>query len=139
MILNVHERTVTGTPDEVWEVLALLGGEDDPLWPEESGTFRIEGGLRPGARVVHGPMRYVVGEVEPGRRLMFDAPRGGQPGFHGSHGFTLTPTGDGTLVRHELRAGGALFRLAWALVVRREHDTTLEEILDRLQRLTATA
>jgi uncharacterized protein YndB with AHSA1/START domain len=134
MISDVHERTVPGSPDQVWALLERLGSDDDPLWPRESGTFRILGDLRPGARVVHGRMRYFVGEVEPGHRLAFDAPRGGQPGFHGRHGFTLTPAEGGTLVRHELRAGGALFLLAWALIVRRDHDRAVETILDSIER-----
>ncbi|WP_053617958.1 SRPBCC domain-containing protein [Nocardiopsis sp. NRRL B-16309] len=139
MIHNVHERTVPGSPEQVWALLARLGSDDDPVWPKASGiAFRLPEGLRPGAPVLHGPMRYTVNEVEPGRRLSFNAPASRRSPLHrATHGFDLTPAGDGTRVRHSFTGGGLRLRLMWALFLGRKHDTVLEEILDRLTRLTA--
>ncbi|GIH61557.1 hypothetical protein [Microbispora siamensis] len=130
MVHNVHERVVSATPDQVWDVLGTLGSERDRLWPLP-GTFALPEGLAEGAPVRHGPMRYQVGVVEPGSRLWFDTPGG----FSGGHGFTLTPTEGGTLVRHEVkgRTLGAM-RLLWPLVIRRRHNAVVEALLDNLDR-----
>ncbi|MFE3458094.1 SRPBCC family protein [Nocardiopsis aegyptia] len=140
MIHNVHERVVAGTPDEVWALLSRLGSDDDPVWPKAGGiAFRLPEGLRPGAPVLHGPMRYTVNEVEPGRRLSFDPPASRRSPLHrATHGFDLTPAGDGTRVRHTFTARGLRLRLMWALFLGRKHDTTLEALLDAVERGVAT-
>jgi hypothetical protein len=139
MIHNVHERTVPGNTDQVWALLARLGSDDDPVWPKESGiTFQLPEGLHPGAPVLHGPTRYTVNEVDPGRRLSFNAPAGRRAFYRGTHGFDLTPAGDGTRVRHTCTAGGVRFRLFWTLFLRRKHDTTLEALLDAVALRVAT-
>ncbi|WP_433167146.1 SRPBCC family protein [Kribbella sp. CA-247076] len=131
MVYNLHERFVAAAPDRVWELLTGLGGDDDRLWPPEAGTFRLPQGLKPGAPVEHASLRYHVGAVEQGRRLWFDTGRQ----LSGGHGFSLHPRGGGTLIRHELtgRTGG-MFRLLWPLVVRRQHNRIIEQLLDNLER-----
>ncbi|WP_433253685.1 SRPBCC family protein [Streptosporangium sp. CA-135522] len=131
MVYNMHERVIPASPERIWELLATIGGEQDRLWPGDKSSFRLPEGLIPGAPVEHGPMRYRVGAIEPGRRLWFDT--GTQ--LSGGHGFTLHPVEGGTLVRHELKGRtGGVFRLMWPLVIRRKHDVVIEKILDNLER-----
>ncbi|MFI6522781.1 SRPBCC family protein [Spirillospora sp. NPDC050679] len=134
MVYNMHERFVAADPGRIWELLAAIGGDRDRLWPEGAGRFRLPEGLAPGAPVEHSQLRYRVGAVEPGRRLWFDT--GKQ--LSGGHGFTLHPRDGGTLVRHELtgRTGG-MFRLMWPLVIRRQHDVVIEQVLDNIEREAA--
>lgn len=130
MVYNVHERIVPATPEQVWTLLSRIGSDQDrigllPSW------FSLPEGLVPGAPVLHGPMKYRVGAVEPNRRLWFDTP----DAFTGGHGFTLTPSGDGTLVRHEVKGRTVgVVRWIWPLVIRRGHDAALEALLDNLCR-----
>lgn len=140
MIHNVHERTVPGTPEQVWALLTRLGSDDDPVWPKTSGiTFSLPEGLWPGAPVLHGPMRYTVDEVEPGRRLSFHPPASRRsPLYRATHRFELAPAGDGTLVRHVFTADGLRLRLMWALFLGRKHDAVLEELLDAVEHGVAT-
>ncbi|MEU8800957.1 SRPBCC family protein [Spirillospora sp. NPDC048819] len=131
MVYNMHERFIDAQPERVWELLATIGGEEDRLWPEGAGSFRLPEGLGPGAPVEHSTLRYCVGAVEPGRRLWFDT--GKQ--LSGGHGFTLHPQHGGTLVRHELKGRtGGMFRLMWPLIIRRQHDTVIEKVLNNLER-----
>ncbi|GAA3671837.1 hypothetical protein GCM10022224_040020 [Nonomuraea antimicrobica] len=127
MVCNVHERVIPGSPEEVWTVLIGI----EKLWPADIGSFRLPDGVHPGAPVHHGPWRYVVGAVEPGRRLWFDTGKVLSEG----HGFVLIPVEGGTLVRHELKGRlSGTFRLLWPLVVRRLHDKVVEHILEALER-----
>jgi hypothetical protein len=136
MVYNHHERVIPATPEQVWALLAQFGSDHDPLWPRQYGSFRVPEGLHPGAPVRHGPMRYRVGVVEPGRRLWFDTGRQ----LSGGHGFDLVPVHGGTLVSHELKGRTAgKFRFLWPLVIRRKHNVVIELILDALERKAARA
>ncbi len=133
MVYNVHERVVPATPDQVWALLSKTGTDQDriglmPSW------FALPEGLAPGAPVRHGPMSYRVGAVEPGREIWFDT----AGYFTGGHGFTITPSGGHTLVRHEIkgRTVGAM-RWLWPLTVRPKHDAVVEDLLDKLCRALA--
>jgi hypothetical protein len=85
-----------------------------------------------GARGGHGPIRYVVEEYEPGRRVVFRFTR--PKGFHGTHSFTLNATEDGCELLHAIEmsvTGPAL--LTWPLVFRPLHDALLEDSLDKVE------
>jgi uncharacterized protein YndB with AHSA1/START domain len=130
MVYNMHERLIPASPERAWDLLMGLGGEGDRLWPQEKGRFHLPEGVRPGAPVEHGPMRYRVGAVEPCRRLWFETRE-----MTGGHGFTLRPAAGGTLVRHEIKGRTTgLFRLLWPVLIRWQHDAVLERLLDNLER-----
>jgi uncharacterized protein YndB with AHSA1/START domain len=133
VIRNIHERTIAAPPEDVWDVLATLGSDGDRAWPAtDQGGLRLPRGMRPGAPVEHGPLRYRVDRVVPHRALSFRTEGSGSLAFAGAHGFTLTPVPGGTRVRHELRATGLVFLMAWALFMRRAHNDVVESILDNL-------
>jgi hypothetical protein len=133
MVYNVHERLVTATPEQVWALLSAAGTDQDRLglMPD---WFALPEGLAPGAPVRHGPMRYRVGTVEPNHMIWFHTP----DGFTGGHGFTITPTADGTLVRHEIKGRTrGMVRWLWPVWIRWAHDAVLEDLLDKLCRALA--
>ncbi|MFC5905851.1 SRPBCC family protein [Streptacidiphilus monticola] len=131
-VLNIHERRIPATPEQVGALLDALAGEGDPLWPyPEWPRMRLDAGLCVGSRGGHGPIGYTVASYVPGQwvRFGFVAPRG----FDGFHEFTVLPEGSGgTVLRHVLamRLHG-FARLSWPLAFRWLHDALLEECLDR--------
>ncbi|MFG2147313.1 SRPBCC family protein [Streptomyces sp. NPDC048696] len=131
-VLNVHERRIPATPEQVGALIDALAGDDDPLWPYPAWPrMRFDRGLRVGSRGGHGPIGYTVVAYVPGQwvRFRFSAPRG----FEGFHEFTVEPDEPGsTVLRHviAMRLHGTA-RLAWPLVFRWLHDTLIEDCLDR--------
>jgi len=139
-VLNIHERELLATADEVGALLDSLASEDDLLWPVPTWPpMRLDRGLAMGSAGGHGPVRYTVAAYVPGRwvRFAFTGPRG----FHGFHEYSVHPAdGGGTTLRHTLamKARGPA-RLSWPLAFRRLHDACLEDSLDRAeQAITGT-
>ncbi|MFN8587888.1 MAG: SRPBCC family protein [Candidatus Eisenbacteria bacterium] len=139
-VLNVHRRVLAASPADVWVLLAGLGTSDDLLWPADSWpALRFDRTpLAVGSRGGHGPIRYEVTVIEPGRRIAFRFL--GPAGFDGTHAFEVLPqtTGGSELV-HTITMdahGPALF--TWPLVFRPLHDALLEDLLDRAAALTGT-
>lgn len=135
MISNVHERAYPVPAERLGPLLDDLGGPDDRLWPENWPPMRFDRPLEPGARGGHGPIRYDVTAVEPGRRVDFRFdPAIGFGGCHYVEVFDGERPGTSVL-RHTLIArGGALARLRWAVAIRWLHDALLEDLLDRAAR-----
>ena len=129
---NVHERVVTGGPDEIGPLLATLGQPDDALYPPSWPPMRFADGIAVGSRGTHG----VISAYEPGRLLEFSFPPG--MGITGTHTFTVTPLGDGrSRVRHVVDADAVPAAwLAWKAAIQPAHDAVLEELLDRLASAT---
>ena len=138
-VLNVHRRVLVASPADVWARIETLGAPDDLLWPSDSWPrVRFDGPLRPGTRGGHGPIRYEVAGLEPGRKLTFRflAPAG----FDGTHAFELLPqtTGGCELVHTIAMDVRGFARVSWPLVFRPLHDALLEDLLDRAAALTGT-
>lgn len=134
MVLNVHEREIAASADEVGLLIDSLASVNDRLWPWHAWpAMRFDGPLREGAVGGHGPVRYFVSRYEPGRRVQFQFT--GPAGFNGYHSYiVIDRTEDSTLLRHELAmtlSGWAL--LTWPLVFRPLHDALIEESLDRAE------
>ena len=133
-VLNVHERDLAAGPDQVGAVLATLASPDDVLWPTADWpAMRFDRPLAVGAVGGHGPIRYTVDAIEPGRaiRFRFTAPAG----FDGTHAFDVRRASDGTSVlRHtiDMRVTGRAV-LSWNLVFRPLHDALMEDCLTRAE------
>ncbi|MEA5363933.1 SRPBCC family protein [Amycolatopsis sp., V23-08] len=126
MVRNVHTRRFPHPVPP--ELLAGLGTPDDRLWPvADWPPTRLDGPPVPGTTAGHGPVRYVLEEVEPDRlRFRFTAPKG----LHGYHEFTAD---DGTLTHVLAGTLHGWARLSWPLVFRPLHDALLEQLLDRAE------
>jgi hypothetical protein len=130
-VANVHERAYDVPAAALGALIDGLASADDRLWPRAQWPpMRLHRPLAAGARGGHGPVRYVVEEHEPGRRVVFrfTAPKG----FDGTHAFAADADAVGCAVlRHELvmhATGPAL--LTWPLFFRPLHDALIEDALD---------
>lgn len=137
MVLNVHHRVLAIPIAKGEELLRSLASHEDRLWPGDKWwPQRFEGGLTPGARGGHGPVKYEVESVSP-RSVVYRFPRRGW--FRGTHRFDLQRHPAGCELVHTLEGtlhGKGL--LLWPLFVRPLHDALLEDVLDRAQAAAGT-
>ncbi|QYJ03541.1 hypothetical protein KUV85_14575 [Nocardioides panacisoli] len=111
-----------------------LGSDQDRMWASAHWPeLRLAPDLRVGAPGGHGPIRYYVEELVPGRRVRFrfTAPTG----FDGYHEFALEEISSaGTKLTHVLQLSPRhVARLSWPLVFRYLHDALIEDTLDRAE------
>lgn len=133
MIRNVHRRPLAIGLEDAAPLLDRLASGQELLWPPGWPPMRFDGELRVGARGGHGPIRYTVLSVAPGRRVWFRFT--GPPGFRGGHGLELASDGPGRSVlthRLEMDLSGKAF-LTWPLLFRPLHDALVEEAMDRAE------
>lgn len=135
MIRNSHQRLVHASPEACWALLERLGTAQDRLWPHHRWSpIHIEGPLVPGTPGGHGPLRYQVEAVEPGRllRFRFSCPHGAT----GTHGFTIEPVdAHRSILRHDLEmVTTPASLLSWWGGLRLLHDALMEDTLDCAQR-----
>ncbi|NIP79260.1 MAG: SRPBCC family protein, partial [Gemmatimonadetes bacterium] len=100
----------------VGALLEGLATSGDRLWPhDEWSAMRFDRPLGVGAVGGHGPIRYTVEELRPGRAVGFRFT--GPPGLTGIHRFDLAADGEGSVLTHTI-AGAASpgFAPAWMLV-----------------------
>ncbi|MGD0052729.1 MAG: hypothetical protein ABSD03_13085 [Vulcanimicrobiaceae bacterium] len=131
----VHERTFGGTPRRIYQLLADMGTSQDVIWPFPSQPFlRSAGPLAPGVTEEwHGGLHAVLEAAEPEQRIVW---RIDTPGFDGTHGFSLEPSGKRILVRH--RASVLLSDDEGVPLWRRlegAHEAALEGLFDKLARV----
>lgn len=129
-VLNIHERELQATSDEVGSLIDSLASREDALWPRLSWPrMKFDRELRVDAWGGHGPIRYFVEGYAPGKsiKFRFSGPRG----FDGFHGYECIKTTTNTaLLRHTLKMtthGVAV--LSWPIVFRPMHDALLEDSL----------
>jgi hypothetical protein len=132
-VVNVHQRLLYATPEQVSVLLAALGSGDDRLWPARWPRMRLDAPLAPGARGGHGPIRYRVASWAPGRGVLFRFED--MPGVAGTHGLEiLQATRHHCVLEHRLEARlGAVAWLGWVAVFRPLHDACVEDALSRAQ------
>jgi hypothetical protein len=134
-VQNVHRRVLRIPVADGEALLRSLASHDDRLWPGDRWwPQRFDGGLVPGAKGGHGPVRYKVESVAP-RSVVYRFPARGW--FRGTHRFDLLPHPDGSELVHTL--GGTLHgrgRVIWPLAVRWLHDALVEDVLDRAQKVS---
>ncbi len=129
-VLNIHERELPASPQQVGALIDSLSSRDDALWPRASWPrMAFDRPLSVGAVGGHGPVRYVVQAYEPGRsiRFAFTGPRG----FDGHHRLEIVrPTAQRCVLRHtiDMTTHGAAV-ITWPLVFRPLHDALLEDAL----------
>jgi hypothetical protein len=138
-IVNVHERILPATVEQVGALIDGLAGPDDRLWPTDRWPglpLRFDRPLGVGATGGHGPVRYRVEEYEPGRRVVFRFSR--KPGIDGTHRFEVDDSQGVTELRHVLegRLESATAIRNWTMVIRPLHDAILEDLLDRAELAT---
>ncbi|WP_198671810.1 hypothetical protein [Desertihabitans aurantiacus] len=133
-VVNEHSRLLAAPIERCGHLLEDLAGEQDRLWPSRSWpAMRLSPGMAVGAVGGHGPVRYTVAEMAPGRHVRFRFT--GPTGFDGGHEFLLEACGPGrTRIRHvlTLRPRGRA-RLTWPLVYRPLHDALLEDAFDQAE------
>jgi hypothetical protein len=134
-IINIHERVLDGSVEQVGRLIDGLSSADDPLWPiDRWPPMRFDRSLGVGAVGGHGPIRYHVESYEPGRKIQFRFTK--PDGFDGVHRFETEPAGEGrTILRHviDMQTTGFRAMLTWA-IIRPLHDALLEDALDRAER-----
>ena len=132
-ITSLHERRFKAGIEEAGRLIDGLAGPEDRLWPREQWPpMAFDRGLAPGARGGHGPVRYHVRELCPGRRAVFEFdPEGVVADMRGVHYFEAEAQGPETSLRHVIQAeGGPVLWLHWHLMVRPLHDALVEDSLD---------
>ena len=135
-IVNVHERILPATVEQVGALIDGLAGPDDRLWPTDRWPglpLRFDRPLGIGATGGHGPIRYRVEEYQPGRRVVFRF--SGKMGIDGTHRLEVDDSQGVTELRHVLegRLENAAAIRNWSLVIHPIHDALLEDLLDRAE------
>lgn len=134
-VRNVHRRVLPVPPAQAEALLRSLASHEDKMWPGDRWwPQRFDGGLVPGAKGGHGPVRYKVESVSP-RSVVYRFPRRGW--FRGTHRFDVLPHPQGSELVHTLE--GTLHgrgRLLWPLAVRWLHDALVEDVLDRAHKVS---
>ncbi|MDB5963947.1 MAG: hypothetical protein JWQ72_447 [Polaromonas sp.] len=134
-VVNVHQRLLYATPEQVGALIDSLGSPANTLWPGRPWPrMKLDRPLAVGAVGRHGLIRYVVEAYTPGQSVRFrlTSPRG----FDGWHGFeVLEATQSHCVLEHriEIRAHGRGF-LTWAFAIRQLHDACVEDLLSQAQR-----
>ncbi len=131
-VRNIHRRVLRASPAQAEALLRSLASHEDRMWPGDRWwPQRFEGGLAPGAKGGHGPVRYKVESVSPRRVVYRFPPRGW---FRGTHAFEVRDHADGAELVHTLDGtlhGAGL--LLWPFLVRPLHDALLEDVMDRAE------
>jgi hypothetical protein len=132
-IVNIHQRLLPATIEQVGALLDGLAGPGDRLWPADRWPrLRLDRPLAVGATGGHGRITYHVQEYLPGRRVVFRFTPG--LGIQGTHRLEANH-GQGLVeLRHTLE-GHSHGRtvLTWPLVFRPLHDALIEDLLDRAE------
>lgn len=130
-----YERTFSGTPRRIYELLTELGTSADRIWPFAAQPFlRSAGPLTPGVTEEwHGGLHSVLSEVEPEKRIVW---RIDTEGIEGTHAFSLEADGRRVTVRHRIAAtlDDVQGRLLWRRL-EEQHERAIEGLFDKLARV----
>jgi uncharacterized protein YndB with AHSA1/START domain len=126
--------TIAAGPEDVWKVLVDAGS-----WPSwDSGVSAVDGRVGPGEKV------KISSEAAPGRAFpvtvtALEAPHrleltGGMPLglFRGVRTYTLTPGGEGTVVRMREEYTGPMLGLIWRSMS--DLQPSFDQFVDGLKR-----
>lgn len=129
------ERTFSGTPKRIYQLLADMGTSADAIWPFAAQPFmRTAGPLVPGqTEEWHLGLHAVLESVEPEKSVVW---RIDNEGFAGTHGFYLDHEGKKVRVTHRIRAelSDVDGRLLWKRL-EDVHQRAIEGLFDKLGRV----
>ena len=130
-----YERTFTGTPKRIYQLLAEMGTSGDAIWPFASQPFmRSAGPLTPGqTEEWHLGMHAILDSADPEKSIIW---RIDNDGFTGTHGFTLSNDGKKTTVTHRILAelSDTEGRLLWKRMAD-GHERAIEGLFDKMGRV----
>ena len=134
-VANIHSRTLQKSMSVVSTLLETLASDNDTLWPNEKWhPMRFKDGVQVGSRGGHGPIRYSVKEIVPGKGIEFQFEK--PSGFHGVHGFILEKQTESlTLLSHYIRmktTGKSI--LSWWFIYRPLHNALIEDCFTKAER-----
>ena len=133
-VTNIHHRIIARPITEVGPLLSTISNKNSQIWPVDKWPpMRFKEGLTIGARGGHGPIRYVIETIDPGRQLRFRFTR--PSGFVGYHALQLEPVAQNrTQIIHtiQMRTMG-LAAISWPLVIRWLHDALIEDAFDKIE------
>ncbi len=122
-VVNMHERELSASADQVGALIDSLASKHDALWPRHSWPrMELDGPLGIGATGGHGPIGYSVEEYAPGKSIKFRFTK--PKGFKGFHRFdVIEGTESSVVLRHTIEMSThGLARLTWPLMIRPMHD-----------------
>jgi uncharacterized protein YndB with AHSA1/START domain len=131
----VYERTFSGTPRRIYQLITEMGTSGDAIWPFASQPFiRSAGPLTPGTTEEwHLGLHAILDGVEPERRVTW---RFDTDGIEGIHEFTLEQQGRRVILRHRFAAmlSDTQGRLLWRRV-EEQHERAINGLFDKLARV----
>jgi hypothetical protein len=131
----VYERTFSGTPRRIYQLIAEMGTSGDAIWPFASQPFiRSAGPLTPGTTEEwHLGLHAILDGVEPERRVTW---RFDTDGIEGIHEFTLEQQGRRVILRHRFASmlSDTQGRLLWRRV-EEQHERAINGLFDKLARV----
>lgn len=141
-VYNRHDRKINTTESVAASIINSLSGPEDRLWPREAWPpMQLDGPLAEGSRGGHGPVRYRVEQLIPGRKAVFRfEPEGLIAGFDGVHYFEVSPGSGCVTMSHviDVRCGfGQWFE--WRLFIEPIHDAVIEDAFDKVENSLAGA
>jgi len=132
-VVNHHSRLIEQPIDKIAPLVETLGTSNDAIWPIKLWpAMRFRDGIRIGEIGGHGPIRYSVAQVDPGREVVF---RFIEPkGFEGTHALKISKQGDTmTKLEHEIRiTTHRLSTIWWLIIIRPLHDALIEDAFDNV-------
>ena len=131
----VYERTFSGTPRRIYQLIAEMGTSGDAIWPFASQPFiRSAGPLTPGTTEEwHLGLHAILDGGEPERRVTW---RFDTDGIEGIHEFTLEQQGRRVILRHRFASmlSDTQGRLLWRRV-EEQHERAINGLFDKLARV----
>ena len=129
------ERTYSGTPKRVFQLLSEMGTSGDAIWPFASQPFmRTSGPLTPGqTEEWHLGLHAILESVEPERSIVW---RIDNDGVDGTHAFLIGSEGKKVTVTHRVTAtlSDSDGRLLWKRL-EDGHERAIEGLFDKLARV----
>jgi hypothetical protein len=129
------DRTFSGTPKRIFQLLTEMGTSADAVWPFASQPFmRSPGPLVPGqTEEWHLGLHAVLESVVPEQSIVW---RIDNEGVEGTHAFTIEHTGKKTTVTHRIAAtlSDTDGRLLWKRL-EDAHERAIEGLFDKLARV----
>lgn len=133
-VINVHQRLLHASPDQVGALIDSLASPNDSLWPRHKWPrMAFDRPLGVGAAGGHGPIGYFVEAYTPGQAIRFQFTK--PAGFNGWHSVEVVEaTARHCVLEHRIEMNtSGLALLTWPLFIRPLHDACVEDLLSLAQ------